>query len=118
LPPARAAADLVAFLRQASERQAWFLRRLIPPFLIECPQLLNAMRRAIDAGDAGQLAFAAHTLKGSVSFLADGPLAEAALRLEAMGTDGVLDGAAAALTFLDSALAELLPVLAEFAKQP
>src|SRR5690348_3442263 len=118
LTPAGATADLVASLKQASERQVRFLRRLIPPFLSECPHLLDTMRQAIDAKDAGKLTFAAHTLKGAVSFLADGPITEAARQLEGVEKNGTLDDAAATFAFLDKALAELLPVLADFAKQP
>jgi HPt (histidine-containing phosphotransfer) domain-containing protein len=115
---ARATADLVASLKQASGRQARFLRRLIPPILSECPQLLHTMRQAIDAKDAGKLTLAAHTLKGAVSFLAYGPITEAAQQLEMMDKNGTLDGAGATFALLDKALAELLPVLADFAKQP
>lgn len=118
LAPGGATADPVASLKRASERQARFLRRLIPAFLSECPQLLDTMRQAIDAKDAGKLSLAAHTLKGAVSFLADGPIAEAAWQLEMIDKNGTLDDAAATFAFLDKALAELLPVLAGFAKQP
>src|SRR2546430_2002631 len=99
--PAGAPANLIAFLKQASERQARFLRRLIPPFLSECPQLLNTMRQAIDAKDAGKLTFAAHTLKGAVSFLADSPITEAARQLEMMDQNGTLDDAGATFAFLE-----------------
>jgi HPt (histidine-containing phosphotransfer) domain-containing protein len=116
--PSRATADLVASLQQASERQARFLRRLIPLFLLECPQLLHTMRQAIDAGDAAKLTLAAHTLKGTVSFLADGPITEAARQLETRDGNGIRDEARATFAFLDQALAELLPVLVDFANQP
>jgi HPt (histidine-containing phosphotransfer) domain-containing protein len=85
--------------------------------LSECPELLNTMRQAIDAKDAGKLNVAAHTLKGAVSFLADGPITEAAGQLETVDTNGIRESAGAAFAFLDKALAELLPVLADFAKQ-
>src|SRR5262249_14439786 len=98
--------DLLASLRQASGRQGRFLRRLIPPFLIECPELLTAMRQAVDAGDADKLRYAAHTLKGAVSFLADGPITEAARQLETMDRGRIAVDAGAALAFLDQALAE------------
>jgi HPt (histidine-containing phosphotransfer) domain-containing protein len=115
---AGAATDLLASLRQASGRQARFLRRLIPPFLTECPELLSTMRQAIDAGDADKLHYAAHTLKGAASFLADGPITEAARQLETMDGARIPNDAGAALAFLDQALAEVLPALADFARQP
>jgi HPt (histidine-containing phosphotransfer) domain-containing protein len=118
LAPARVIADLVASLQQASERQARFLRRLIPLFLLECPQLLHTMCQAIDAGDAAKLTLAAHTLKGTLSFLANGPITEAARQLETMNGNGIRDEARATFALLDKTLAELLPVLADFAKQP
>jgi HPt (histidine-containing phosphotransfer) domain-containing protein len=118
VPPAGTAADLAASLKQASERQTRFLRRLIPLFMMECPQLLNTMRQAIDARDAGKLNYAAHTLKGASSFIADGAIIEVARQLETMGQCGILDGAGATLAVLEKALAELLPVLAGFVKPP
>src|SRR5437773_12508257 len=82
-----------AALKHAGERQARFLRQLIPCFLSECPELLSAIRQAIAGGDAAQLKYAAHTLKSSLLFLGANAATEAVERLEAMGRDGNLAGA-------------------------
>lgn len=115
-PPSKSSNVVVPALTHVSERQARFLRELIPVFLIECPQLLSNIRQAIDAKDAAQLKFAAHTLKSSLLFLGDTAAAAPVHRLEAMGRSGDLTEAEAVFTVLTKSLEEMLPTLRDFVK--
>jgi len=80
------------------------LRDMLALFLDDCPEMLSKIRQAIDARDAAALRRAAHALKGSVSNFAAPRPVEAALRLERMGIDGDLSGAAPAFRELEQAL--------------
>jgi HPt (histidine-containing phosphotransfer) domain-containing protein len=111
-----AATEWAAALQRVEGRQARLLRRLIPYFLVECPQLMAAIRQAIVNADAPQLRYAAHTLKGSVAFLADQTVTEVVQQLETMGENGTLAGAEEVYTTLETLMGALLPVLADFAK--
>ena len=81
----------------------------------EIPRLLAEIRRAAAAGDFPALRLAAHTLKGSVRYFGAQPVLEAALRLEAMGQVGNLEGADEVFSVLDCAARQLLAALTEHA---
>jgi signal transduction histidine kinase/CheY-like chemotaxis protein len=91
------------------------LRELVELFLVECPNLLGAVRDAVTRADAPGLRVAAHSLKGAVSNFSTWPAFEAALRLETMGRMGDLAQAAEGLGALEAALGRLRPALAQFA---
>lgn len=69
------------------------LIELAEMFIEGCPEMMRAVRTAIDADDAPALQRAAHTLKGSVRIFAMAPAVEAARRLEEMGAAGDLSDA-------------------------
>jgi signal transduction histidine kinase/two-component SAPR family response regulator len=77
------------------------------------PKLLDEARRALAAGNAGELRRAAHTLKGSAALFAAQPTVDAALELETMAREGRLQDAERALADLDRELRRLLEVLGE-----
>ena len=79
--------------------------------LTDAPGLLDAIRHAVEQGDAQGLTTAAHKLKGTVSEFAVTAAAEAAQRLEAMGRLGTLENAPHALKVLDEAMSRLTPAL-------
>jgi CheY-like chemotaxis protein len=91
------------------------LRELTGLFPEECARLLSEIRSAVARGDAGRLRNAAHTLKGSLGTFGARAACAAALRLETMGRQGDLHGAAAACAALDREIARLLPALAALA---
>jgi HPt (histidine-containing phosphotransfer) domain-containing protein len=83
------------------------LRELIALFLDSYPGQLAQIGAAIEAGDAGALERAAHSLKGSVSHFAAREPFEAALRLEQMGLRGDLAGAEEAYQLLEASIQQL-----------
>ena len=69
------------------------LTELAEVYLDDQDSMMDGLRAAVEAGDAEELARAAHKLKGAASnFCADATVA-AALSLEEMGRNGDPDGA-------------------------
>ncbi|CAN7580281.1 Hpt domain-containing protein [Phenylobacterium sp. LjRoot219] len=89
------------------------LIELAEMFIEECPEMMRAVRTAIDADDAPALQRAAHTLKGSVRIFAMAPAVEAARRLEEMGAAGDLSDADADWNALRLEIDRLTAALAE-----
>jgi CheY-like chemotaxis protein len=89
------------------------LRTIIETAIGEIPRLLEEIHRAAGAGDGHALRLAAHTLKGSVRYFGARHVLEPALRLEAMGQAGSLEGAGEVVAVLDQATGQLLATLAE-----
>jgi PAS domain S-box-containing protein len=87
------------------------LTDVVKLYLENCPNLMDGIRGAVERGDARALEWAAHKLKGTVANFAARAAYDAALRLEMMGRTGHLQQADEALERLESALAELRPVL-------
>jgi two-component system, sensor histidine kinase and response regulator len=88
------------------------LGELTSLFLAECPRRLADVRMAIAHRDAPKLKLAAHTLKGAVGNFAATAAWDAADRLEVMGQRADLEGAAEALSALETELERLRPALA------
>jgi two-component system, sensor histidine kinase len=65
---------------------------LVESFAGRMPSVLDQMRAGIDAGDAREVARAAHSLRGAALQLGAGPLAALAGRLEAAAQAGVREG--------------------------
>lgn len=84
-------------------------------FLRECPGQLDAVRRAVAAGEAEALEQAAHLLKGTVGNFMAAEATAAAARLEAFGRSRDLSQAAGALRALEAAIERLTPALQELA---
>ncbi len=90
------------------------LQAVIGAFLEESPDRMTAIREAIAGGDAAALRVAAHALKGSLQYFgAEGAYGHA-YRLEKIGQDGNLEGAAAACEALAAEILRLTPVLLDY----
>ncbi len=75
--------------------------------LAELPNMLTAVRLAIEKGDAPGLQLAAHTLKGTLRYFGDTAAFQWSEGLEKMGGSRNLSDAADSFTSLESALEPL-----------
>jgi len=103
--------DRAAALQQV-EGDMELLSDLVRVFLGEWPRRAGDLRRALEDVDAGALARAAHSLKGSVGNFAARRAWEAADRLERMAQRGDLKSAAGACAALEAEIERLNPALA------
>jgi len=87
------------------------LRDVAAIFLGDYRARVEQLRRAIAAGDAGQLEISAHTLKGAASAFCASGVVEAARRLELLAREADFASASAALAQLEAELAQVLPEL-------
>lgn len=74
-------------------------------------------REAFSRGDATELAFTGHTLRGMAGSLCASAVMEAARRLEHAGRDGKLEAAEPALEALGRALEELRAPMEKLAEE-
>jgi two-component system sensor histidine kinase/response regulator len=111
--PARAEASLIdpAEMMTRVDGSLTLLNKIKEVFRLECRDMLDQIRQAIEAGNARDLYRAAHTFKGSVSYFGSGPANQAALCLEDMGRTGDLTGAAQAYDTLKEIVSRLVPAL-------
>jgi len=93
-------------LLAAFDDDADFVQEIVATFLSRCPLLLEKIRSAFHAGDAGAVSFAAHSLKGSIGYFAQGDVYEAAYRIERL-TAAELPRVPALLTTLEQELGDL-----------
>jgi two-component system, sensor histidine kinase and response regulator len=84
------------------------LAELFHIFRADHPRTLERLRAALAAGDAQEVCFAAHALKGSVANFYSQSAVAAALRLEMMGRNNKLEGWQEALTALEREVAHVL----------
>jgi two-component system sensor histidine kinase/response regulator len=91
------------------------LRDLIDAYQQDAPRLVADLDQAIRAGDAGQVKYHAHTLKGLVAIFAAERARQLSLQLEVMGKDGSLADAPQVFAELEREIARLTPALAAFA---
>lgn len=82
-------------------------RELVRLYRQNCPELMEKVRRAVEAADARGLKEAAHALKGMSLNLSAGPVAEASLRLERLGRSEDLIHAAREFQTLEKEVARL-----------
>ncbi|MFP4584332.1 MAG: ATP-binding protein [Desulfococcaceae bacterium] len=82
-------------------------RELIRLYRQNCPELVEKVRRAVEAADARKLKESAHALKGMSLNLSAGPVAEASLRLERLGRSEDLTHAAREFQTLEEEVARL-----------
>ena len=94
------------------------IRELAGLFLEEWPRLLGDVRVAVEAGDARALDRAAHAIKGRLANFRARAASDAAQRLEALGKEGRVADAPAALKALETSLEALVPALAELGAAP
>ena len=78
----------VAELLGRVENDREFLKELLSIFKKEFPQRFQALRKAVESGDAKNVVAEAHTLKGMLSNLAASKAAEAAAELERLARKG------------------------------
>ena len=105
-----AADEEAALARVGGDRR--LLAELAGLFLDDLPRLLGDVRDAAGAADAVRVRRAAHTLKGSADVFGAASVVAAAQRLEAMGRNGDLSDAAAALAALEREMRRVEPELA------
>ncbi len=89
------------------------VREIVDSFLAETPRRLELMKEAIGRADAVELAFVAHSLKGSSGQLGAARVAALSSELEKKGRSADLVSAAALLTELGRELAQVAPLLEE-----
>jgi HPt (histidine-containing phosphotransfer) domain-containing protein len=92
------------------------LAHLAALFLAACPKWTADLRAALVEGAPARLREAAHALKGALNVFAARAAADAAFRLERMGREGDLSGAAAVWATLEQELARLRPALEDLAQ--
>jgi two-component system sensor histidine kinase/response regulator len=101
-----------ASILERLEGSSELLTELVQLFLEEAPQLIEAMRNALQQGDMQTLARSAHSLKGAAgNFLAHGTVS-AASQLEDDARRGDVDSAKAGLATLEGVVKRLLTELA------
>ena len=83
--------------------------QILQMFIEDCPGRVEAIKHAVEQGDASGLQTAAHTLKGSAGYLAAAFVTEAAVELERIGREGRLADAPSAVSRLEEAVAQLMP---------
>jgi len=88
------------------------LTELIQLFSGEAPQLIEAMRIALQHGDMRELERAAHSMKGAASNFSAYRTVSAASQLENDAKNGDSESAKASLATLEGAVEHLLPELA------
>jgi two-component system, sensor histidine kinase and response regulator len=88
------------------------LTELVQLFLEEAPQLIEAMRKALQQGDMQELGRSAHSMKGAAgNFCAHGTVS-AASQLENHAKKADAESAKACLATLEAIVERLLPELA------
>ncbi|HET9229047.1 MAG TPA: ATP-binding protein [Thermoanaerobaculia bacterium] len=101
--------DDLARLEAASGKP--LVRLVVETFLAETPQRLERLREALGQSDARELAFVAHSLKGSCGQVGALRLAALSAELENAGRQGSLETAPALLARLDRELGRVAGVL-------
>ncbi len=101
-----------ALAAAAGDRE--LMNSVMEVFLEEEPQLMAAIRRAVDAGDLSALRLAAHTLKGSLRYLGQTPAFDLAFRLEKMAQGGDLSHARQTLADLERQIEQLTKWLRDY----
>lgn len=80
---------------------------IVDSFLNDCPDYMEAIREAVETGDAERLEREAHGLKGATGSLRAEPASEAAQVLEEIGHSGNFSEAEAALETLEQEIDRL-----------
>jgi signal transduction histidine kinase/HPt (histidine-containing phosphotransfer) domain-containing protein/ActR/RegA family two-component response regulator len=89
------------------------IQEIVDSFLAETPRRLELMREALGRADTKDLAFVAHSLKGSSGQIGAVRVASLSFELEQKGKSGNLGGAAALLTELERELVRVASLLEE-----
>jgi PAS domain S-box-containing protein len=116
-PPAESPADTpsrsvdVSALITGFGGRADLVTDVIDVFLTDAPAMLTRMRRAADIGDVGELAAAAHALKGSAGLFTQGEPYERARALELRARSGDGSNAITACDEIEASVSRLLTEL-------
>jgi HPt (histidine-containing phosphotransfer) domain-containing protein len=103
-------------LLEIVDQDEGLLKQLARLFLADKPRLMAEIQDSVTRGDCAKLDGAAHTLKGSVGNFGARRAAQLAARLEKMGREKNLQGAAEAFAALDKEIARVSAALAEFSR--
>ena len=93
------------------------LKTVVEAALEEIPRLTAAICQAIASSDAAALRLSAHTLKGSLRYFGQSRVCEELLRLEKMGQDRDLRGAAEVYQILEPAMRRTTQCLQDYLQQ-
>jgi CheY-like chemotaxis protein len=99
--------DLTTLLANFGGREA-VVKGVIDVFLEDAPNMLARLKQATTAKDAGELASAAHAIKGSVGLFLQGYAYESARRLEQYGKAGDLSELDAAYADVEGGVSRLM----------
>lgn len=97
------AKTLQSLLNMAGARAKEVLTQIIDNYITEAPQLLQAMRAAVGAGDATALQQAAHKLRSASANLGALALSDLCKALEVMGSTGITSEALAGVSQVEVA---------------
>ena len=100
--------------RRAVQGDENLLKIVVKTFLDEWPQLWDAMAQAIARQDAPALRRAAHTFKGSASYVGAQAACERAYKIEKLAESGDLGAAEKAFASLGEEVTRLKPVLLDY----
>jgi HPt (histidine-containing phosphotransfer) domain-containing protein len=92
---------------------AGLLKEMADLFIKDLPGSMDALRHAIDEGNANAIERAAHKLKGSIGNFAAQPACDAALTLEVLGRGGSIAEAAPAYAELEIEITRLKSAMAD-----
>jgi two-component system sensor histidine kinase/response regulator len=106
-----------ASLLERVEGDQELLAEMIQLFLADAPQLIDAMRNALQQGDMVLLERSAHSMKGAAGNMSAEVTVSAALRLEQSAKKGDAESSKANLAALEGAIERLLPVLADLCQE-
>ena len=106
-----------ASLLERVEGDQELLAEMIRLFLADAPQLLNAMRNALQQGDMILLERSAHSMKGAAGNMSAQVTVDAASQLEQSAKNGDAESSRANLVALEGAVERLLPVLADLCQE-
>jgi len=106
-----------ASLLERVEGDQELLAEMIRLFLADAPQLLNAMRNALQQGDMILLQRSAHSMKGAAGNMSAQVTVDAASQLEQSAKNGDAESSRANLVALEGAVERLLPVLADLCQE-
>jgi HPt (histidine-containing phosphotransfer) domain-containing protein len=87
-------------------------------FLEDLPRQLEALSKAIAAGDGPEIIRVAHTIKGAAANVGGEPLRAAAAAMETRTADGDLEAAQQCLPQLQAAFAQLKQAMEHFCAKP
>ena len=108
--------DRVSLLERVEGDQE-LLSEMIHIFQEDAPNLLTAMRDALQRGDMAVLERSAHSLKGAVSNLSAKATAAAALQLENDAKNKDVESAKGSLAEVERIMKQLLPLLVEICQE-